>query len=121
VKADFEEKQRVLALWQDSHRDISSAVARTEEDRLQNEYNLAFSLYSELASQREQARIQVKEDTPVFTILEPVVVPLERTSPKRVQIMIMSLFMGLMLGAAVVLGRDYLKGLLTPTNPSDEQ
>ncbi len=111
VKADFEDKQQALALYQDTHRDISSALARTRESRLENEYTLAFSLYSELASQREQARIKVKEDTPVFTVLEPVIVPLERAAPKRGRIMVISLLLGLLAGAAVVLVRDYFKSL----------
>jgi uncharacterized protein involved in exopolysaccharide biosynthesis len=111
VKADFEEKQQALASFQDSHRNISTAVARTRESGLQNEYNLAFSLYSELARQMEQARIKVKEDTPVFTIVEPVTVPIERAAPKRAQIMILSLFLGLFAGAGWVLVREYFKGL----------
>lgn len=108
VKADFEEKQQTLASFQDSHRSLSSAVARTQESRLKNEYDLAFGLYSELASQREQARIRVKEDTPVFTILEPVVVPVERAAPRRARTMMLSLVLGLFIGCAVVFVRDYI-------------
>lgn len=111
VKADFEAKQQALAIYQDSHRDISSAIARTRVNRLENEYTLAFSLYSELARQREQARIKVKEDTPVFTVLEPVTVPIEKAAPKRARTMVLSLILGLFAGAGMVLGRDYLKGL----------
>jgi uncharacterized protein involved in exopolysaccharide biosynthesis len=111
LKTDFEDKQEVLAAFQDSHRNLSSALARTQESRLQNEYTLAFSIYSELARQREQARIKVKEDTPVFTIVEPVTVPIEKAAPKRVMIMVMSLFLGIFAGAGWVLMRDYFKGL----------
>jgi uncharacterized protein involved in exopolysaccharide biosynthesis len=107
VKADFEEKQMALARFQDTHRNLTSALARTRENRLQNEYSLAFSLYSELSAQREQARIQVKEDTPVFTVLEPVTVPLERAAPKRGRIVVLSLVLGLFVGVVWVLVRDF--------------
>jgi len=103
VRIDFEARQRALAEFQDSHRDITSALARTSESRLENEYQLAFSLYSELATRREQARIAVKEDTPVFTVVEPATVPFERAAPKRVRIVVASLALGLALGVALAL------------------
>lgn len=102
VKADFEAKQRALAHFQDKNLDISSAVARTRESRLSDEYNLAFSIYSELARQREQAGIKVKEDTPVFTIVEPVTIPGERAAPRRMTIVVVSILAGLAVGAALV-------------------
>jgi len=103
VKVDFEARQRALAEFQDSHSDITSALARTAESRLDNEYRLAFSLYSELAAQREQARIAVKKNTPVFTVIEPVAVPVERAAPKRMRTMMASVVAGVMLGAALAL------------------
>ncbi|MFR6383017.1 MAG: hypothetical protein ACLUOS_13230 [Odoribacter splanchnicus] len=45
---------------------------------MNNEYTLLFGVYSELAKQREQANIQVKETTPVFTDVEPVTITTER-------------------------------------------
>jgi hypothetical protein len=103
VKADFEAKQRALAKFQDANRDISLAIARSRENSLSNEYDLAFSIYSEMARQKEQARIEVKEDTPIFTVVEPVTVPVERSAPRRGRIMIISLFLGLLAGAGLAL------------------
>jgi uncharacterized protein involved in exopolysaccharide biosynthesis len=83
-------------------------MAQTEMERLSNNYNLAYNIYSELAKQLEQARIQVKEDTPVFTIIEPVSVPLVRSKPKRPMILIIWLFLGGIAGAGIIFGRQYL-------------
>ncbi len=55
---------------------------KTQEEALTNEYNLTYSVYSELAKQMEQAKIAVNETTPILTIVEPVVVPIERSKPK---------------------------------------
>ncbi len=110
VEADFENKQRALASFQDANRNISSAVARTRESSLENEYNLAFSIYSELARQREQASIKVKEDTPIFTVVEPVTVPLLKSAPRRMLIMVISLFFGLLAGAGLVLVLPWVAG-----------
>jgi uncharacterized protein involved in exopolysaccharide biosynthesis len=102
VKADFEAKERALAKFQDANRDISSAVARTRESRLSNESDLAFAIYSEMARQREQASIKVKEDTPTFTVVEPVTVPITKSAPMRLVIMVLSLFLGALAGVGLV-------------------
>jgi uncharacterized protein involved in exopolysaccharide biosynthesis len=111
VKADFESSQRALASFRDANRNIASAVAMIRETRLENEHDLAFTIYSELARQREQARIKVKEDTPVFTVVEPVTVPFRRSAPRRMRIMAISVVLGVIAGAGVVFFRDYLPSL----------
>jgi capsule polysaccharide export protein KpsE/RkpR len=108
VKQQYEQAQNELARFSDRNKNVSTAMARTEQERLNNQYNLAYNVYSELAKQLEQARIQVKEDTPVFTIIEPVSVPLERSKPKRAMILIIWIFLGGILGTALIFGGEYL-------------
>ena len=78
------------------------------EKRLNNEYTLLFGVYSELAKQREQANIQVKETTPVFTVVEPVTIPTERSKPKRGLICIAFTFLGGFIGIGLVLTLPFL-------------
>lgn len=105
---DFEEKKLKLALFQDQNNNINSAVAKTKLLQLQSEYDLAFTVYSELAKQLETQRLQVKKDTPIFTILKPVTIPNEKAGPKRSLILIGFTFFGLI----VSLGYIYVKSLL---------
>lgn len=118
VKQNFEDKkeeykkaQARLAKFRNSNQNISNAMARAEEQRLQAEYQLAFNVYSELAKQYENAKIKVKEDTPVFSVIKPVQVPNESYEPRRVRIMIIFLFLGIILGAGFVLAKDYYRKL----------
>jgi uncharacterized protein involved in exopolysaccharide biosynthesis len=83
-------------------------LARTEEEKLQSEYNIAYNVYNELAKQREQARIQVKEDTPVLSVIKPVVVPVEKSKPKRIMILAIWIFLGGVAGVGIVFGKQYL-------------
>jgi uncharacterized protein involved in exopolysaccharide biosynthesis len=107
-KKEFEGAQAKLAGFRDRNKNVTSALARTEEEQLQNEYLLAFNVYSELAQQLEQARIKVKEDTPVFSIIKPVTVPLEKSKPNRTLIVLIWIMIGALGGAGVVFGRKYL-------------
>lgn len=103
AREQFEVKQEELARLRDANQNVASAWAQTAEERLSNEYNVALSVYSELAKQREQANIQVKENTPVFTIIEPVTIPNEPSKPKRALIVVAFTFLGIFAGIGLVL------------------
>jgi uncharacterized protein involved in exopolysaccharide biosynthesis len=107
-KKEFEQAQVQLADFRDRNKNVISAMARTEEERLQNEYQLAFNVYSELAQQLEQARIKVKEETPVFSIIKPVMVPLEKAKPNRPLILMVWIFLGLAAGIGWIFAKEYL-------------
>jgi len=87
AREDFEQAQQALATFRDRNRNVISARAQSEEERLQAEYNLAFNVYNSLAQQLEQARIKVQEETPVFQVLDPVEVPVEKSKPRRMVIL----------------------------------
>ena len=108
AKEQFKKKQEELAQFRDANRNFASEIAKTTEERLSNEYTVALGVYSELAKQREQANIQVKEDTPIFTIVEPVTVPTERSKPKRTLIFIAFTFLGGLVGVGLVLVLPFL-------------
>lgn len=108
AKSEFERKQEELAEFRDANRNFASAVAKTTEERLSNEYAVVLGVYSELAKQREQANIQVKEDTPIFAVVEPVTVPTERSKPKRALICVAFTFLGGFCGVGLVLVLPFL-------------
>lgn len=107
-KADFEKAQQKLAWFRDRNQNMSTAVAKTELERLQSEYDISYSVYSELAKLQEQSRIQVKKKTPVFTVIKPVVVPIEKFKPKRMTILVIWTLLGAVVGAGIVFGKEYL-------------
>jgi len=102
AREDFEQAQQALATFRDRNRNVISARAQSEEERLQAEYNLAFNVYNSLAQQLEQARIKVQEETPVFQVLDPVEVPVEKSKPKKLIIFIVSAFLGVLIGLVLV-------------------
>lgn len=108
TKKEFENAQEKLALYRDANRNINSAVAQTEEEQLQNEYRIAFEVYSEMAKQLEQARIKLKEDTPAFAVIEKVVVPVEKSKPKRLLILILWTTLGICFGIALSFSKQFI-------------
>lgn len=109
AKADFEAKQLEYAQYRDANRSLSTATAMIMEEKLRKEYDLSNTIYTELARQKTQVELQVKEDTPVLSVVQPVVVPIEKSKPKRAIILIAFTFLGGCLGCAGVFGLDFLK------------
>jgi len=101
-KKDFERAQIELASFRDKNRNVTTARTRAEEERLQSEYNLAFNVYNQLAQKLEALKLQVEENKPVFTVLEPVKVPVDKSKPKRAIIVIMSMMIGLILPSGFI-------------------
>lgn len=110
TKVIYEAKQAEYARFQDANRTLSSALSKTREEQLKSEYSIANSLFGELSKQLVQAEIKVKEDTPILTVVEPVVVPREKSKPNRPMILVMFTFLGGFLGCGLVFGLDFLRG-----------
>lgn len=111
AKQEFEQIQAERAMFRDANKNMVSARALTEQEKLDTRYNLALGIYSELSKQLEQAKIQVKETTPILTVIDPVSVPLERTKPRRAMICATFAFLGFFVGCALVLGLPFLADL----------
>ena len=104
-KDDFEKLQDVRAIFIDKNLNISSSLYKNKLSRIESELNIAQTVVQQLASQVEQAKLQVNKNTPVFTIIQPVTVPFQRSAPKRSQIVIVFILSGIVLSIGYVLVR----------------
>ena len=120
IKAETESYQEQLARATDRTQSISNTRDRIERDRIQTKYSISSSIYSELAKQLEQAKMQVKKDTPVFTVIQPITVP-NQPSNSRAKTLIIWTFLGVVLGCGVVLGKEYLPKLLAQFKDGGEE
>jgi uncharacterized protein involved in exopolysaccharide biosynthesis len=93
-RKEFEEIQDSIAIFKDENLNITSALYQNQLTRLESQFTVTSSVFQELAGQVEQAKIQVNKDTPIFTIIEPVSVPLKRSKPKRTMMVVIWTFLG---------------------------
>jgi len=111
AQAKAEGYQINIAQRTDQYKNLTSAVPQVQTTRVQTKYGIASTVYQELAKQLEQAKIQVKKDTPVFTIIEPVSVPQERSKPNRPMILMIWIFIGGVVGVSFVFGKPFIAGV----------
>ena len=106
VKKEAESYQASLAVLTDRSQSMTTSRARLERERLQTKYAVSSAVYSELAKQLETAKMKVKRDTPILTVVQPVTVP-TKPSNSRAKTLIIWTFLGGILGCGIVLGKQY--------------
>ena len=105
-KKSYEKLQDERAVFVDKNINISSSLFQNKLSRLESEVNISESIVQQLATQVEQAKLQVNKDTPVFTTIKPVTIPFERSAPKKSQIVLIFGFLGLVLSIGYVLVKE---------------
>ncbi len=110
VKKEAESLQGTLAVVTDRSQNMPTTRSRIEQERIQSKYSIANAVYMEMAKQLEQAKMQVKKETPVFAVVQPIMVP-RQPSNSRAKTLVIWVFLGAVLGCGIVLGKQYLPKL----------
>lgn len=122
---EYYQAQEKYANYADANKNVILQRVKIEQERLQNEQNLAFQVYNQVATQLEIARAKLLEEKPVFAVLEPASVPLHPTGTSRKMILIGIVFLAVAAASAWVLfGQDLLKTLkekMAEENPASKE
>lgn len=102
AEATAKDVQLKLAAFQDANRGVVSKTALTKELQLQEEYKLAFGIYSKLALEYEQTKIALKKETPLFSEFQPASVPLDIYEPDIPIIFAIYFTLGIVFGGFVI-------------------
>lgn len=106
---EYYEKQKNYAEYADANKNVVLQSVLIEQERLQNEMNLALQVYGNVATQLQMARAKVQEAKPVFAVVEPATVPLKPSGRGRMMTVIGIIFLALAVTAAWILfGKDFL-------------
>ena len=113
TKARYEKARRLYAEFSDANQDIILETVRQRQTELENEMQLQYNAYQQVAAQLLAAEAKVQEETPAFTTLQSATVPVFKAGPKRPQlclIFILIAFFGTTLW--ILYKEDDLKPLL---------
>ncbi len=109
-KEDYYAAQQNYANYMDANKGVVLQTALTERERLQNEMNLAYQIYSQTATQLQLAQAKVQEAKPVFAVVEPAGVPLFPSGTSKKVILIGFIFLAVAGTAAWVLcGQEFFR------------
>lgn len=105
----YVKKQQEYASFCDANEDVTLASFQQVRDRLENEMQLAYNMYSQCAQQLQLAQVKLQERTPVFTTIQPATVPLKPSGPKRMFTVIIFFFLAFFGSVAWILASNTLK------------
>lgn len=109
---EYYEAQSKYAHYFDSNRNIAFQSVRAEQERLQNDMNLAYQVYSQVAQQLQVARAKIQEEKPVFAVVEPASIPLQPSGTSRKTILAGIMFLVICgTGAWKLIGISYWEKL----------
>ena len=105
---EYYEAQQRYARYVDANKSLVLQSVRTEQERLQNDMNLAYQVYSQVAQQLQVARAKIQEEKPVFAVVEPATVPLQPSGTSRKVIVLGIIFLAVCgTGAWMLYGKPY--------------
>lgn len=114
---EYYEAQSRYAHYFDTNRNIAFQSVRAEQERLQNDMNLAYQVYSQVAQQLQVARAKIQEEKPVFAVVEPASIPLQPSGTSRKTILAGVVFLAICgAGFWKLLGASYIKKLKNNIN-----
>ena len=111
-KKEFDNIYSKLAFFSDSNLNSVNSFVLNEENKLESEFQIISAVVEEISKQVEQAKLQLKKDTPVFSTIQEAVIPIKKSSPKTYVFIIIFGFLGFIFSSFFVLVKDSLKNIL---------
>ena len=113
TKARYEKARKLYAEFSDANQDVILESVRQRQTELENEMQLQYNAYTQVAAQLLAAEAKVQEETPAFTTLQSATVPVVKAGPKRAQMCLIFVFLAFLGTTAWILYKeDDLKSLL---------
>ncbi|MBQ8190459.1 MAG: chain-length determining protein [Bacteroidaceae bacterium] len=109
AKADYTRTQSAYAAFADANLNLTTARAQAKLDDLQNEMQLAYGIYSQMANQLQLVRAKIQETTPVYTIIESATVPERATSPRKMFLVVAIVFLAALGTTGWILFKKFLQ------------
>ena len=111
-QVEFETLQNSLAEFKDSNKNISTAVFFKELQKLESDYQLQQNILMSLASEYNSNKIKLNKDTPIFSVLDEVSVPNQRSKPNRRLIVLYYVFLGIIISIGYILAKEPFKEII---------
>ena len=108
-KLELEKTQDEIAILNDKNKNVNSSLLANQITRLQSKLSIDNIVYQELAKQVENSKLKVSKETPIFIIIEPVVIPNQKSEPNTTNISISFLLIGFILSCLYYLFKNKIQ------------
>lgn len=108
AKEKYVKAQRLYASYADANQEVTLASFKSKVEMLENETQLAYNIYSQALAQRELYHTKVQERTPVCTVIQPATQPVKASSPKKIILAVVIVFLTFFATSIWIIGKKIL-------------
>lgn len=106
----YYDSQKKYTQYADANRDLARHASHAELTRLRNEMNLAYTTYNQMELQVQAAQAKVERVTPVYAVIQPVVIPFTHSKPRKMLILTGCILLGVAGSIGwIIFMKDYIK------------
>lgn len=93
TKARYDKARQTYAAFADANQDVILESVRSRRADLENEMQMQYNAYTQVAAQLTAASARVQEETPAFTTIQRATVPVKKAGPARAKKLLIFLFL----------------------------
>ena len=93
TKARYDKARQAYAAFADANQDVILESVRSKRADLENEMQIQYNAYTQVAAQLTAASAKVQEETPAFTTIQSATVPVKKAGPARAKKLLIFLFL----------------------------
>ena len=93
TKARYDRARQTYAAFADANQDVILESVRSKRADLENEMQMQYNAYTQVAAQLTAASARVQEETPAFTTIQRATVPVKKAGPARAKRLLILLFL----------------------------
>lgn len=88
-RIEYLKSMKAYANYADANVDAILMGYKSKESALENEMQIKFNNYSQMEQRKEAAKAKLLAKTPVFNVIQPAYVPLKKSAPRRMILLLM--------------------------------
>lgn len=103
ARANYVKARQTYASYADANEGLVLQSFISKRDELENDMQLKFNMYNQVAQQLQLAKSRVQEKTPVFTTIQSSTVPVKASSTPRAVMVLIFILIGILADALWIL------------------
>lgn len=98
----YVQARQQYAAYSDANQELVLESYKSKQEDLENEMQLKFNIYTQMAEQLQLSRAKVQERTPAFTVIQSASVPFKHSSKSKASTVLTLIFFGFLIRLAIL-------------------
>jgi len=112
ARDSYVKARQKYASFSDSNTEVILESVRSKQADLENEMQLQYNIYTQVAQQLQMARAKVQERTPAFTVIQTATVPFKHSNTQKIVYLVVFLFLGFAVRLCCIIRKNFKQVLV---------